>query len=317
MLDSAPAANSNAALTGKFQAETSMEREIEEALAAAGMKDKEEEEFEALELNKLSVEEVEARRNELRMMRELMFRHEMKAKRIKKIKSKAYRKVARKEKLKELAKVQAQLAEDDPEAAMAEQLQAETDRALERMSLRHKNTGKWAQEQLRRGNLDAGTREAINEQIRRGELLRRKVQGMESDEEFGGSDDDEDGPITTEEQLKQIRDEMDEEEPVGKGIFAMKFMQEASKRDKREAEELLQNAEDELYLDEDDSDVEVPKKQENYVQVANNPGRMMFGVGKVRCRSSTIFNAIVNRYIMIFLSVPSFPDNQAKPKGCC
>ncbi|KAJ2962821.1 hypothetical protein NQZ79_g2114 [Umbelopsis isabellina] len=278
----APAANSNAALTGKFQAETSMEKQIEEALAAAGMKDKEEEEFEALELNKLSVEEVEARRNELRMMRELMFRHEMKAKRIKKIKSKAYRKVARKEKLKELSKVQEQMALDDPEAAREDQLQAETDRALERMSLRHKNTGKWAKKQLQRGAMDDGTREAINEQIRRGEQLRRKIQGMDSDDDFDGSDygGDEDGPITTEEQLKQIRDELNEEEPAGKGIFAMKFMQDAAKKEKAEAENLLQSTEDGLYLDENDSDDEAPRKDDKYAQVANNPGRMMFGIGK-------------------------------------
>jgi U3 small nucleolar RNA-associated protein 14 len=281
MIEKAPAPNSNAALTSTFQAETSMEKQIEEALAAAGMKDKEEEEFEALELNKLSVEEVQARRNELRMMRELMFRHEMKAKRIKKIKSKAYRKVARKEKLKELSKIQAQIAEDDPEAAREEQLQAETDRALERMSLRHKNTGKWAQQQIKRGNLDAGTRDAINEQIRRGEQLKRKVQGMESDEEFNDSDNDEDSPITAEEQLHQIREEMDEEEPVGKGIFAMKFMKDAAKREKKETEQLLQSTHDDLYLDGDDSGDEVELKQDNYAQVANNPGRMMYGVGKV------------------------------------
>ncbi|KAI8582424.1 hypothetical protein K450DRAFT_227120 [Umbelopsis ramanniana AG] len=281
MVEKAAAPNSNASLTSTFQAETSMEKQIEEALAAAGMKDKEEEEFEALELNKLSVEEVQARRNELRMMRELMFRHELKAKRIKKIKSKAYRKVARKEKLKELAKIQAQIAEDDPEAAREEQLQAETDRALERMSLRHKNTGKWAQQQIKRGNLDAGTRDAINDQIRRGEQLRRKVQGMDSDEEFNDSDNDEDSPITAEEQLNQIREELDEEEPVGTGIFAMKFMKDAAKREKKETEALLQSTHNDLYLDGDDSGDEVEAKQDNYAQVANNPGRMMFGVGKI------------------------------------
>ncbi|KAH8552611.1 small-subunit processome [Umbelopsis sp. PMI_123] len=280
MVDKAPAPNSNASLTSTFQPETSMEKQIEQALAAAGMKDKEEEEFEALELNKLSVEEVQARRNELRMMRELMFRHEMKAKRIKKIKSKAYRKVARKEKLKELAKIKAQMAEDDPEAAKEEQLEAETNRALERMSLRHKNTGKWAQQQLKRGNLDEGTREAINEQIRRGEQLRRKVQGMDSDEDFDDSDNDEDGPIAPEEQLAQIREELDEEEPAGKGIFAMKFMKNAAERQKKETEQLLQSTHDGLYLDGDDSGDEVQRKQETYVQVANNPGRMMFGSRK-------------------------------------
>ncbi|KAI9285465.1 small-subunit processome [Umbelopsis sp. AD052] len=281
MVEKAVAPNSNAALTSTFQAETSMEKQIEEALAAAGMKDKEEEEFEALELNKLSVEEVQARRNELRMMRELMFRHELKAKRIKKIKSKAYRKVARKEKLKELAKIQAQIAEDDPEAAREEQLQAETDRALERMSLRHKNTGKWAQQQIKRGNMDEGTRDAINDQIRRGEQLRRKVQGMDSDEEFNDSDNDEDSPITAEEQLNQIREELDEEEPAGTGIFAMKFMKDAAKREKKETEALLQSTHNGLYADGDDSSDEVEAKQDNYAQVANNPGRMMYGVSKI------------------------------------
>jgi len=53
-------------------------------------------EYEELETNKLSVEDVKARRDQLRMARELLFREEAKAKRIKKIKSKSYRKVHRK-----------------------------------------------------------------------------------------------------------------------------------------------------------------------------------------------------------------------------
>jgi U3 small nucleolar RNA-associated protein 14 len=51
-----------------------------------------------LQKNDLTVEEVAARRAELRKMKELMFRAEVKAKRVAKIKSKTYRRLRRKEK---------------------------------------------------------------------------------------------------------------------------------------------------------------------------------------------------------------------------
>ena len=47
-------------------------------------------EFEQLATQKLSVEDLQRRTAELRMARELMYREELKAKRIKKIKSKSY-----------------------------------------------------------------------------------------------------------------------------------------------------------------------------------------------------------------------------------
>ena len=51
-----------------------------------------------LQMNQLSVEEVAQRGGELRKMRELMFRAEIKARRVGKIKSKTYRRIKRKEK---------------------------------------------------------------------------------------------------------------------------------------------------------------------------------------------------------------------------
>ena len=52
-----------------------------------------------LQMNQpLSVEEVAQRRGELRKMRELMFRAEIMARRVGKIKSKTYRRIKRKEK---------------------------------------------------------------------------------------------------------------------------------------------------------------------------------------------------------------------------
>ena len=55
-------------------------------------------EGEELELKQLTVEEAEARRGKLRKLRVLMFKHEMRAKHIKKIKSRAFHKANKKKK---------------------------------------------------------------------------------------------------------------------------------------------------------------------------------------------------------------------------
>ncbi|KAG1098192.1 hypothetical protein G6F42_018039 [Rhizopus arrhizus] len=165
----------SAAMASKFKPETSLEKQIQDALAQAGMKDEELEEFEALKLNKLTVDQMEEKRKELRMMRELMFRHEIKNKRLKKIKSKSYRKLQRKEKDKLALQIK-DMAEIDHEMEDGEKMDAAMSRAEERMSLKHKNTSKWAKRALARGTQDEGTRDAIMEQLRRGEELRRRIE---------------------------------------------------------------------------------------------------------------------------------------------
>jgi hypothetical protein len=52
-------------------------------------------------------------------------------------------------------------------------------RAQERLTLKHKNTSKWARRALKRGVgvMDAGTKAAIAEQLQMGEQLRRKIEG--------------------------------------------------------------------------------------------------------------------------------------------
>ena len=95
--------------------------------------------------NKLTLEEVGERRAELRTMRELTFRAELKARRINKIKSKTYRRLKRKEK----DKLSRNDGEDEGEA---ERMKRERARAMERATLRHKHTGKWAQQMKTRGD---------------------------------------------------------------------------------------------------------------------------------------------------------------------
>ncbi|PQE12216.1 small nucleolar ribonucleo complex subunit utp14 protein [Rutstroemia sp. NJR-2017a BVV2] len=117
----------------------------ESGLAAAGGRDDEDKirEFEELEANKLSIEEVKARRDQLRMARELLFREEVKAKRIKKIKSKSYRKVHRKQREKEERMNQEALEEGGYVPSEDEQEAQDRRRATERMGAKHRNS-KWA-----------------------------------------------------------------------------------------------------------------------------------------------------------------------------
>ncbi|ORY83739.1 Utp14 protein-domain-containing protein [Protomyces lactucae-debilis] len=199
-------------LAAEFKPSNNLEHEIDSILKESGMRsEKQVAAFEDLAMASLSVEEVAARRAELAIMRDLMFRQEIKAKRQSKIKSKSYRRIQRKEREK-LAAAQ------EPDGR-----QVEEERARERMELRHRNTGAWAQKMLGRAHHGEGSRQAITERLQRGEDLERKIRG-----------DDED--VSEEDQA----DDAEEEALPNKGVFAMKFMRDA---DAREARDL--DAEDE------------------------------------------------------------------------
>lgn len=273
----------SAAMASKFKAETSLEKQIQDALAQAGMKDEELEEFEALKLNKLTVEQMEDKRKELRMMRELMFRHEIKNKRLKKIKSKSYRKLQRKEKDKLALQIK-DMDEIDHEMEDGEKMDAAMSRAEERMSLKHKNTSKWAKRALARGTQDEGTRDAIMEQLRRGEELRRRIDGDDSDDE--DSDEQlEDDEAYVESQLKKLNDEISQDTQPTKGLLGMKFMQDAANR---QLEATKQDAEafEKEWLAADSDDDQAGKKEEHFTVVANNPGRMAFGAKAKQVKKS-------------------------------
>lgn len=189
--------------------------------------------------NNLTVEQVAQRRAELRHMRELMFRAELKAKRINKIKSKTYRKIKRKEK----EKLNENMLEADGESDTEEgRLKREIERARERATLRHKHTGKWAK-QMKQKHLDEGGRQEIEDMLERGEQLRKKIQGVGSDESEEESSDEEaeDVEVDTEEgvlrikkaafdELKQLNHQLEEGGTKGKGVFEMKFMKDAMAR---------------------------------------------------------------------------------------
>lgn len=200
-----------------------------------------------LKMNKVSVEEVEQRRAELRKMRELMFRAEVKARRINKIKSKTYRKIKRKQR----EKLGGNLKDEDGSEDEEDRMKREIERAKERATLRHKHTGKWAKKMRSRDGEEG--RQEIEEMLVRGEKLRRKIRGVGSDDDSDEGDEDEgsgdEGDI---ERIQQSAfDELQRLEKgdsglqtggggknKGKSIFEMKFMKDAMARQQQAADKM-------------------------------------------------------------------------------
>ena len=229
-----------------FQPTTALESSVDALLKSAGLRDEDIQQTEEamLQMNQLSVEEVARRRGELRKMRELMFRAEIKARRIGKIKSKTYRRIKRKEKESKAEKINGD--DDEDEEGI---LKRELERARERATLRHKHTGKWARQMRHKEGLDEDSRRDIEDMLARGEKLRRRVKGIGSDESEDGSDgqdDDDDGDdgLDVEGGLEKIKqgafDELQKlneaervegtENQKEKGVFQMKFMKDAMAR---------------------------------------------------------------------------------------
>lgn len=216
------------------------------------MRDEDIQQTESLAMNHLSVAEVAARRAELRKMRELMFRAEVKAKRVSKIKSKAYRRIKKKEREKMAATLgeAGGMDEDDEDV----RLKREVERARERATLRHKNTGKWAKSMKHKGELNVDERREISEMLDRGEKLRRKIRGDKgsgSEDQESESDDEEevggDGLARIKSSAFEELAKLDGDDEVSeaglsgksKGVFKMKFMQDAMARSQRQTDHMV------------------------------------------------------------------------------
>lgn len=204
---------------------TELETKIQDVLAKSSLLDeKNEATFEEIAMAKMSADDVKKRTSELRLMRELMFRDEKRAKRIKKIKSKQYRKIQKKERMKNQEMVEGSDAESDAE-------DHDLKRAKERMSLKHKTQGSWAKSMIKSGmSKDASTRGDLEEMLRQGEKLRTKQLGFEDGDQ---SDDN----------ISDIEDEYDNDDKdaddqlrskLGKGVLGMDFMKNASAKQKQE-----------------------------------------------------------------------------------
>ena len=106
----------------------------------------------------------------------------------------------------------------------------------ERMTLKHRNSSKWAKRILKRGlpAQDDGTRAAISEQLREHALLTRKMNSMKDSSSSDESSDDDDEISPGEEHnkvkiLNKAKEEMikviqEEDEMPKSGVLALPFM---------------------------------------------------------------------------------------------
>ncbi|KAG9097803.1 hypothetical protein FRC06_007178 [Ceratobasidium sp. 370] len=263
---------SNADVVGRFQPSTPMESAISSLLRAAHLyTDAESAATEnTLAAATISTEDLAARRAQLRATRELMFRADIKAKRVAKIKSKGYRRMKKREreKLAEMG-VGKEAGDEDEERVKAEMI-----RAKERATLRHRTTGKWAQAMRRKGEMGEEDMNAMHSLVDRSEVLRRKITG---DDE--SSDDDEGGEERDVRELEELGHVDDLGEVKAKGIMGMKFMKDAVARAEREAAAMADETRLELLGLEQDTDVDNGLGDE---MVGGNVGRRVYKPGQIK-----------------------------------
>ncbi|RAH73409.1 UTP14 family protein [Aspergillus aculeatinus CBS 121060] len=253
---------------------------VESGLAETNGKSAEDQlqEMEELQERRLPIEEIQARRAELRKRRDLLFREEVRAKRIKKIKSKSYRRVHRKEREKlELQERQALLEAgvdlDELEREKNERLRAEA-----RMGSKHKES-KWAKslKQTGRTAWDEDARRGTQEQALREEELRKRIEGKRvttGDEDYLGSSSSEsededpwDEEAASDAEKRKIRQKLsklegDDEDDAGEykgphaNLMNMKFMQNAQAARKAENDAEIRRLNRELHGEESQSEAE-------------------------------------------------------------
>lgn len=134
-------------------------------------------------LKAMSLEEAKMRRAELQRARALQSYYEARARREKKIKSKKYHKVLKKGKARKALKDFEKLRKVNPTAALEELEKIEKARMMERMSLKHQNSGKWAKSKAIMAKYDLEARQAMQEQLARNKELTQKLQVASNSEE--------------------------------------------------------------------------------------------------------------------------------------
>lgn len=187
--------------TGKFkQLKPRTPLELEIAAVLSGNRDvlptenKELTPAEERALAAMDLEEAKERRAELQKFRALMSYKEAKAKRQKRIKSKKYHRVLKKEKLKHEKKALEELEKNDPAAYQEKLEDVERQRIEERMSLKHRGGSKYSKKQMLYAKYDDQARQRVQDMLQTSRQLTQKsvaVSDSEDDEEEAMNSEDE------------------------------------------------------------------------------------------------------------------------------
>jgi U3 small nucleolar RNA-associated protein 14 len=227
----------------------------------------------------ISKDDMAELKRQQRRDRELHSREQARAKRIKKVKSKAYRRIHRKERLRDEDAIRQQMIESGEIDSEAERESQDMRRAMERMGAKHRES-KWAKLGKKAGRAvwDENFRAGLTDMARRQDELRRRVDG-----DHGSANDDSEDSISDSESgeeggqqrlLNQLEKAAayDDGEPESK-LMKMKFMQKGEAARKLENDQLVKELRRELdggrgsdSEDEADQDAEVGRRRYGAVQ---------------------------------------------------
>ncbi|KAF2706275.1 Utp14-domain-containing protein [Pleomassaria siparia CBS 279.74] len=263
--------------------ESTIQSILEQSGLSNGKNDEEQiQKWEELQTNKLPLAEVTKRRAELRRERDLLFQEEVRARRIKKIKSKSYRRVHRKERERIAQRERDALKADGVEVSEDEREYNDRRRAEERMGAKHRES-KWAKgvKQSGKAAWDEDARAGVTEMARRNEELRRRIEGKEiRDEDDEGSDfsseGDEDDAGSNEDDNDVLKRQLGrlKSNPFSTDdskLGSMLFMKKAEAARKARNDEDIEMIRRELAGEESNSDID----DENAARL----GRRKFGPG--------------------------------------
>eukprot|EP01063_Lacrimia_lanifica_P022085 TRINITY_DN29792_c0_g1_i1.p1 TRINITY_DN29792_c0_g1~~TRINITY_DN29792_c0_g1_i1.p1 ORF type:complete len:1004 (+),score=542.61 TRINITY_DN29792_c0_g1_i1:41-3052(+) len=236
-----------------------MEKEIDALLAGSGLKGEAEKELNSADFVKLEgdvfglADKGQDGNTAVGRLKTILSSEHDRKRRVKKIKSKTYRRMVRKEKEKEKDKRLELLALVDPQAA----LQKKKDemlklRAKERMTQKHKNKSQWIKHVKHMAKWDPETRNAMTNQNRIHNQLMQKMDesieqaaynkaGSDEDMSSGDEDDQQIDTLLTEggskSALWNLRKDIEEGDgEKKKGVWGMKFMR---RNDEKQKEDLL------------------------------------------------------------------------------
>lgn len=272
-------------LAGNFEATDDFEKELEAVTRAAGATEEDLKGAKMLPMHPRLRQDAETR--QVARLKALLMREQQSSRRIKKIKSKTYRRIHRKGETKDREVMLERLEIENPELAKALKQDYEKKHAVMRLQRQKNARKKWAQTMQRFAKGDRGAQQEITQQAQKAhdeqKALRRAIRGQDpnqsSDSEavdLSGSDDD-GGQQGLARQtlakakkltLQEIRNNAagDGDLPTT-GIMGLSFMREAIKRKrenaKKEAEQVLKELEGMGdTLDKDDYDASEDEAQD-------------------------------------------------------
>ncbi|CAB3369911.1 Hypothetical predicted protein [Cloeon dipterum] len=141
--------------------------------------------------NQLTLEETMTKRRELADLKRKTNQYQRKVSLQNKIKSRNYRRIKRKDKMRQQIKEFESLKDKHPEEALKMLEAIDKTRVQERASLRHKNTGHWAKNQQIRAKYNKDIREVLAQQIQLSRELSQKVKRPDEESTDEGESEDE------------------------------------------------------------------------------------------------------------------------------